>query len=469
MLEALKAKYVFKARRNGIVCLLLGIVICAIMFKDWLPIGNSLDLDYVTAASDIQEGRASITVAYIYDYFMYYTEGYKTEPEDAVARDYMVETGLGLSEEEYDGEALYVGVELTGKNNKRAYDLMEATWDDAADINWDRLDVFRVNGHIKRMDMDEASYLEEYVQEMADAFEMPYDELKAYFPSYILIPNHITGWYEREYISIFGVVMGVLMVVMGFVNLIQGLFGNPIKSIEEYGKKHNGVEAAKMKAEAVFEKKMPSFGITGDDEMFLYDNGSKLFVEDSKDIIWAYEHIVTQKTNFVTTGHTYSIKVRTASGKTIDIPCIQENMHPILSTIHDICPDAVFGFSKEIERVYNKNRIEMINEVKLRREERLARNPYGDDSYTVNAETAAQPVEKAADTANNAFGMGAFSDSTYFDPFAEDQNAVTETVEVTTEAPAETVVNEEVAQENATETASETTGSDNDKLSGFFS
>lgn len=67
MLEALKAKYLYKARRNGIICLLLGIVICAIMFKDWLPIGNSLDLDYVTAASDIKEGRANITVAYIYD------------------------------------------------------------------------------------------------------------------------------------------------------------------------------------------------------------------------------------------------------------------------------------------------------------------------------------------------------------------------------------------------------------------
>lgn len=471
MLEALKAKYLYKARRNGIICLLLGIVICAIMFKDWLPIGNSLDLDYVSSESEIKEGRASITLVEILGTFMYCTEGYKTDEKDAIARDYIVLTGLGL-DDEADGDGIYVGVQLSGKDNKRAYNLMEELWNESEGVDFDSLDIFRVNGHIRKMDIDEEDYLNETVQEMAEAFEIPYDELKAYFPSYILIPNHITGWYEREYISIFGVIMGVLMVVMGFGNLIQGLFGNPIKSIEEYGKKHNGVDAAKMKAEAVFEKKMPSFGITGDDEMFLYDNGSKLFVEDSKDIIWAYEHIVTQKTNFVTTGHTYSIKVRTASGKTIDIPCIQENMHPILSTIHDICPDAVFGFSKEIERVYNKNRIEMINEVKLRREERLARNPYGADTYGETTATKTQSETGTVDnTANNTFDMGSFSDSTYFDPFAEDFNAGAQTETVVTDTvntTVETATTETAATEPAQETAAETS-SDNDKLSGFFS
>lgn len=455
MLEALKAKYVFKARRNGIICLLLGIVICAIMFKDWLPIGNQLDLDYVTNASEIKEGRASITVGYVFDYFMYYTEGYKTEQTDAVARDYLVEIGLGLSDEEYDGDAAYVAVELAGNNNKRAYRLMEATWNDSENINWDRLDVFRVNGHIKKMDLDEESYLDEYIQEMADSFEIPYAEVKAYFPSYILMPNQVTGWGSSRYGAIFGVVIGVLLVVMGFGNLIQGLFGNPIKSIEEYGKKHNGVDAAKMKAESIFEKKMPSYGITGDDEMFIFDSGAKLFVEDSRDILWAYEHVVTQKTNFVTTGKTYSVKVRTASGKTIDMPCPQQNVNPILSTIHSICPDAIYGFTKEIERVYNKNRAQMINEVKLRREERLAREPYGSDTYS-EAETQAA-TETADNTANNAFDMGAFSDSTYFDPFAEEQNTVVETVETIVEAPVEETVTEE------------TNAAGNDKLSGFFS
>lgn len=158
MLEALKAKYLYKARRNGIICLLLGIVICAIMFKDWLPIGNSLDLDYVSSESEIKEGRASITLVEILGTFMYCTEGYKTDEKDAIARDYIVLTGLGL-DDEADGDGIYVGVQLSGKDNKRAYNLMEELWNESEGVDFDSLDIFRVNGHIRKMDIDEEDYI----------------------------------------------------------------------------------------------------------------------------------------------------------------------------------------------------------------------------------------------------------------------------------------------------------------------
>lgn len=444
MIEALREKYLRKSRKNGIICFIIGLVLALIMFKDWLPIGNTINLDNVKTVDEIKEGRASLTVFYIYDYFMYYTDSYTQDETNAAMRDYFVLVGSNFDADQVEQD-LYISVQLSGSKNKRAYKLMEDMWTNE-NFDWDNADYISTKGHIRKMDSDEQEYWEEYLTEVALDSGMTFEDISVYFVPYMFEPNKITGIDSSEYLSIIGVVAAVVCLVMGIVNLIQGFFGNPLKDLERYGKKHNGEEAARMKAEILYEKKIPNYGMLADEDMFIFDNGSKLCVEDPKDILWAYEHVVTRKTNFVTVGKDYFVKIRTASGGTIDIPCKQQEVHPILRALHDICPDVVFGYSKDIEREYTKNRQNMINEVLRRREERYASNAFGMDTASTSY----------ADTATTSFADStATVDADSDAAFSVDHSIETESKEDTTVA--------------SLSSEADNTDSSNDKMTGFFS
>jgi len=437
-MEALKKRYLRKSRRNAVICLLIAIILGAVLFKDWLPIGETLDLDYVKTADEIHEGRAKITVAYIWDYFMYYTDGYSSSEENASERDYFVMCGIGLDENDVD-TSVYVGAHLAGNNNKRAYALLEELWGEE-EPDWDNLDMFTVKGHLRKLDFEQQEGWDAYMQDFLD-YGFTQEEIDESFVAYMFEPNKITSLGSTDVIGYIGAFFAVLMLAMGLGNLVQGLFGNPLKAIEKYGVKHNGEDAAMQKAQMLFDRNIPKYGMIGDDEMFIYDDGHALMVEDPKDILWAYENVVTRKSGVVTVGKDYSMVIRLANGKQISIAAKQGEIQSMLRAFHEICPDAIVGFNNDINRDFIRNRQAVIAEVARRRQVRIG-NTYG--SF---ATEGAEMTETA-----NTVSMPADDGLTSGDIFGDSMTADTQTTAT-----------------DAVTIPADTDTTDNDKLGGFFS
>jgi hypothetical protein len=156
----------------------VGLLLLLIFFSDYIPVGEEQNLDEITA-DQIQEGRARITVYYVYDYYCYFTDG---TSDKEVQRDYFVSMGPEGTE--------YVGVELRGKKNDRAYNLMNdiiAAENAGEELDYSKLDYFTVKGKIQRLTGDDLAYYNSYMEECAAAYDMSVDEVKQYFAPYVLV------------------------------------------------------------------------------------------------------------------------------------------------------------------------------------------------------------------------------------------------------------------------------------------
>lgn len=367
-----------KAIRQGyvstmIITLILGILITLIMFKDWLPIGEVQDLDYLMDINDLKPGRATITAYYTPDYYMAYTEG---SDDNEVERCYIIPVGG-----EDEGTWAYIGLHLWGNKNKTAYTNMNLILDSEDDEWVDQVVPMRLSGRVKEMDSDNeyyrADYIDYYVNEAGESRE----ELEALFGHYIFVPNRITGAGESAYIYV-AVIFGIVFLAIGIYYLFQLLFGDPLKLVNAYGKKHNGVEDAMAKADYLLNSQTPVCGMRGDDSMFLYYYNKRLLVFDPKDMLWAFEQVTKRKSGLITVGKDYSVVIKLADGSQEIIPCTAETVTNYLHAVQKVCPDIILGYSDELKRMYNKDRDRMVAEINRRKEERLYRSAMTASSYS---------------------------------------------------------------------------------------
>lgn len=418
-MEALKNSIKKKNIKLMIVTLLIGIAITLIMFKDWLPGGNVLDLDTLEDISELREGKATVTAYYVEDYYMYYTEG---SSDEEVERCFLMPVGG-----EEDGTWAFIGLHLWGKNNKKMYRNMEIIYE-AEEIDEslaDSIEYIPLSGHIKEMDSDNEYYLNEYIDSYVELYGGTREEESQYYRFYVFEPNRITGAGDSNY-AVFFVIFGFVFLAAGFYYLIQVLFGDPLKPIVKYGNAHGSVDMAMAKAEFLLNNQAPSCGMRGDDEMFLYYENKNLMVYDPKDMLWAYEQVIKRKNGFVTVGKDYSVMIKLADGSQTAIPCTQTNIGQYLKSLQKICPDIIMGYSDELKRMYNKDRYRMVAEINRRREERLGRmasmnadasSAAGQEYLTPNQSYSAPALEP-----QNSVPLGSYADSNTADNGTQDNN-----------------------------------------------
>lgn len=344
----------------AVILLAIGLLITLVYYRDYLPIGEEQNLDEITA-DQIHEGRARITVYYVYDYYCYFTDDYGKE----VQRDYFVCMGP-------DGDR-YVGVELRDKKNDKAYQLMNDIYQAESageELDYDKLGYFTVKGKVQKLSGDDLEFYEDYIRQAADAYGMTVDEVKEYFVPYVLIAAKGGGSRDQktDYVVI---IAGIILMISGIGVLISGLFGNHMKDIKNYVQNNGGEEVAYARLDRFIEQTPERYGMRVNDDFFMVTNGMSLVFSEAKDILWVYPYIVTHKTYFVTTGKTYYVRLRFANGKMAQVQTKKDNNEEVMNYCAKMIPDAIFGYSKELEQMYNKDRGRMIAEVNRRREERL--------------------------------------------------------------------------------------------------
>ena len=341
------------------ILLAIGLLITLIYFKDYIPVGEEQNLDEITV-DQIKEGRAKITVYYIYDYYCYFTDEYGKE----VQRDYFVCMGP-------DGDK-YIGVELRGKKNDKAYQLMNDIYDAEAagqELDYDKLGYFTVKGKVQKLTGDDLEFYEDYLKECSSYYKMSMDELREIFAPYVLIASKAGA--RDESTDYMVIIFGAVLIIAGICVLISGLFGNHMKDIKDYANRVGGEEAAYARLDRFVDQTPERYGMRINDEFFMVTNGMSLVFSEAKDVIWIYPYIVTHKTYFITTGKTYYVRLRFANGKMAQVQTKKENNEEVMNYLSRMIPDAIFGYSNDLEHMFNKDRGRMIAEVQRRRDERL--------------------------------------------------------------------------------------------------
>lgn len=357
----------------------IGLIFTLIMFKDWLPIGNVQNLNELEDINQLTTGRATITAYLFEDKYMISYEGNENNVKDSY---YTIP--LGTFSEDKGG---YIGLHLWGKKMKTADKDWDLYWEEEdEDAFYDLVEPIRLSGHIEEMDKDNEYYLNELLKEYEEYYDESKEELEPLYKHYIFEPNRITGMGESSYCIIF-LIFGIVFLGMGIYYLIEVLFGDPLRPIVKYGVTHGGTERAMAKAEYLYNNQTPSFGMRGDDEMFMfYEKNKKLLVFDPKDMLWAYEQVIKRKSGLITVGKDYSVMIKLADGTQAAIACGQNTIKQYLHCLQSVCPDIILGYSDELKRMYSKDRYRMVAEVNRRREERMRNKPNGHSDTTTSRE-----------------------------------------------------------------------------------
>lgn len=358
-MKELEVKYRKKNLLGGLFFLVVGLIISFFCLKDYISFGNVQDLDMILA-EDIQEGKSVITVYDVYDYYSYWTDEYGKE----TTRSYFVAMGSGE-------ESVYMGCELTGKKNNRAYDIMEKIWyyDENPDleIDFESLDYFTVKGRVERISGEDLRYYDEYLDGLADYYGMSREEVDEHFIPYVLIGAKVGDGDVYGYV---GALFGIGFVICAIGMVFCGLFGNPLKDIKDYCNKTPNPELTMSRIERFYATTPERYGVHVNDEYFLFTGSTKPVFCDVKDVLWFYQYVVTRKTNFVTVGKDYFVRFRLANGKQVDTAAKKDTVIDILNYFIRVMPDSIAGYTDQLEQMYRKNRQQMIDEVERRHHER---------------------------------------------------------------------------------------------------
>jgi hypothetical protein len=95
-------------------------------------------------------------------------------------------------------------------------------------------------------------------------------------------------------------------------------------------------------------------------------SGASLDVTRPQDVVWIYKKVTQHRTNGIPTGKTYAALIYDRHGKIMTIPGKEPIVNEMLTATYQNAPWAEVGFSAEIEKMWNKNRQQLIDNVQQR-------------------------------------------------------------------------------------------------------
>lgn len=299
-------------------------------------------------ASDLRANlKVNAEIYWVMDYYSYTEKDGRT-----VTMEFMIPVG----DEEYMGLECSYGTMDDVKENMQLY------WDymDGKDVSLDDMKAIPVKGTIQPLKGDSLRFFNEFI----DALEWTEEEEEIFVP-YVLKVDNI-GELDDFTLVFLGLIVLVLLLV-GVGILISGLRGSNLKELEKYCAATGNKEYEMQKLEQFYQMGTPVQGIRINNDYFMAVNGTKIKFAPAKQLLWAYTHVVQHRTNFIPTGKTYSIIVKLSDGRQLDISMAnQDACDQALEYIATNCPYLFIGYDKEWERMYNKNRDEMIRLVRGR-------------------------------------------------------------------------------------------------------
>jgi hypothetical protein len=87
-----------------------------------------------------------------------------------------------------------------------------------------------------------------------------------------------------------------------------------------------------------------------------------------EDIVWFYQKVTTHRTNGIPTGKTYSTVLHDRSGKGFEFSANENQVNDIMNILYDKAPWAISGYSDDLQKMWQKQRNDLIATVDERRQ-----------------------------------------------------------------------------------------------------
>lgn len=299
----------------------------------------------------------------IYDYFCETTSGSKT-----VSREYLIDAG----------DSYYIGMYAEGSDMKKADALMEASWDyldgkdDGTALEGKQ---FEIVGTIKSMPYDSLKYYKEYL-----GWSTMSEAEKATFLPYYIVVGEIDGSEDTD--MIMWLLIGGVFLFFTIFYIVSLCTGRYQKSVKKYIAASPNPDMAREKVEHFLNSTADISGIRISNEFICGQNGAKTTFGELRNLVWAYEHVTTHRTNFVVTGKTYQVVIGFKDGKKHFLGAKNEEAAlEILQNIGARAPHVILGYNADLEKAFTKD---MNSFLQIRYNEAIAQqgmqDAYGNDS-----------------------------------------------------------------------------------------
>ncbi len=206
---------------------------------------------------------------------------------------------------------------------------------------------------------------EQEMTEVIGALEVEYPGLEGVFLPALLDTKDFR---ENGYLGIGAAILTlILCAVLGITVLRRTLdpLSHPImRGLAVYG----NPELVAAQVEMEIDPTAPKLGSAWVTQTWLIDSHLfKLNVMRINDIVWIYKHVTTHRTYGIAVSKTFSAMVCDRNGKRISIQAKEAKVDELLHSLQARAPFALTGYDYDIEKLWRKNRQELVNEVDRRK------------------------------------------------------------------------------------------------------
>lgn len=299
-----------------------------------------IPLEEVDFTGDIEGLYVTGTLYVVYDC---YCE--ETVDDRLVAREYVIDAD----------DYYYLGLRAEDEHMDDAESLLDAyiKYLEGSDDGTLMMDAqYQVTGVIKEMPSDS----KQFYYELADWYEI---DTSLFLPYYIEAGS--IGAYDTTDLIIFGVGFLLCFGIATFT-LVSALTGKYQKAVKKYIDSCPNAELANAKIEAFLQNTPLVNGLRYNHEFICGNNGATTVFGETPKLAWAYKHVVNHKRYFITVSKSYAIVLGFTDGTRQMVNIRKEAMvDEHLQKLQQLCPKAVFGYSKELDQMFSKNLSQFLN------------------------------------------------------------------------------------------------------------
>ncbi len=244
----------------------------------------------------------------------------------------------------------YCGLYVSGSDMEKAEALMEECYayaDGTGDIPEKS---FTVTGIMKPMSSDSLRFYKEFLE----YDDMSAEEQALFLPLY-LDTEAGNNWVLLVFGAIF---LGVAVWIVAYAAM--GKYQKQLR--EKVNALSGGSPEYILEQVKQLRETTPVYkGLWIGTNLVYLEQGMRQYLYEKKDVCWAYPQITRQKMyGFITIGKYHSLVLRTADGGSFSLQMSEEKTKNTMQALWSLLPACIFGYSKELETLYNQNREQFV-------------------------------------------------------------------------------------------------------------
>lgn len=255
---------------------------------------------------------------------------------------------------------------------------------------------FMVEGYLQTREADDNKLVNKLAPDLAKELGVSSSDIKEKFAPYVidvssikLIPQALTG---AGLILILLCLVQIIRAILGVVNYENGKWYRNLEKTTGLRPEEANALISQEHTDSLYIKRSD---VKFTENWILLTFGMFYEAYPKSDLLWVYKTTTQHKTNGVPTGKSHALNLYFKSRKSVNLSSKNEfDADTTLSNIMSLCPDALYGYSDELFRLYNKNRAQMIEIAQQNAETRKAQA----EQVKEQTEETLQPTDAAPET-----------------------------------------------------------------------